>query len=70
MDANKLIKLREVGYVVRKTCGNCVFSKLNPSTGWGTCALHAYEHQKHSEAQRQMSIVASGRCTSWENRGG
>ncbi len=63
MDANKLVKLKVIGYEIRKTCGNCVHSLFaSPGTAWGTCWLYKYDHLKHSEQSRQLSIHRSGRC--------
>ncbi len=63
MDANKLVKLKVIGYTIRKACGNCVHSLFpNPNTDWGTCYKHTYEHLKHSNQKRQLSIHRSGVC--------
>lgn len=63
MDANKLTKLKEIGYVVRKTCDNCehiVFSR-SPN-GFSTCLVHMYNHQKHTKSKRELSVSAYGYC--------
>lgn len=64
MDANKLQKLREVGYVVIDCCAVCESGQFQggPAQRWGTCAVHQYEHLKHSENPRQMSVCAFGFC--------
>jgi hypothetical protein len=63
VDANKLVKLKVIGYQVRQTCGNCVHSFFpSRNTDWGTCSLYQYDHLKHSDQKRQLSIHRSGRC--------
>jgi len=62
MDANKLKVLKEINYQVRKTCGNCKYSRLGTSNQFGTCCLHKYSHLKHSESERELSINAYGYC--------
>lgn len=67
MDENKLKKLREVGYRIQDVCGlckNCWFS--SPSAVWGTCKISCYEHLKHSDSTRQMSIFRYGTCSKFE----
>ena len=63
MDANKRLRLNEIGYEFRHTCGRCVYAELSHD-GWGTCALYSYEHLKHKE-ERQLSIHRSGWCPSY-----
>lgn len=64
MDRNKLSKLLEIGYELRNTCGNCVYGEFRvPGADWGTCANWTYDHLKHSESQRQLSIHKSGHCS-------
>ena len=63
MDANKLGELRRIGYQIPRTCGLCkhgVFA--NNTNEWGTCAVRTYDHQKHTEAKRQLSIYKGGSC--------
>lgn len=67
LDANKLVKLKVIGYKVRQTCGNCVHSFFpNQRTDWGTCSKHQYDHLKHSDQTRQLSINRFGRCDTYE----
>jgi hypothetical protein len=71
MDANKLVKLKVIGYQIRRTCGNCVSSTFpNPSTAWGTCAAHTYDHLKHSDQARQLSIHRAGHCKDYREHKG
>jgi hypothetical protein len=62
MDANKLVKLREVEFVIRKTCGICTYGRFVDGRDWGTCAKHSYTHVKHVGPDRGMSVHRSGYC--------
>lgn len=62
MDLNKLDKLLKIGYEVKKVCGLCIYANFNPRTGWGTCSYHKYEHQKHNDGDRDLSISRYGSC--------
>lgn len=68
MDDNKLNKLREIGYTIRKCCGNCLHNNLD--TNWGTCGVQFYEHKKHEggakSSKRNLSIHETGYCEKWE----
>lgn len=67
MDANKLSKLKEIDYHIPKTCGLCVHSSFSSLSGqWGECEKHTYDHQKHSESRRLLSIYRGGTCNSFE----
>lgn len=61
MDANKATVLREVGYTIRGSCATCVHGQFRGSP-WGTCAALQYDHLKHAESTRQLSIHVLGRC--------
>lgn len=64
MDANKLIKLKEIDYRILKTCGLCVNSSFaSPLSSWGECTKHSYDHLKHSSNRRHLSIYRGGTCT-------
>jgi hypothetical protein len=61
MDANKRLKLKEIGYSIRRNCRNCMYSVLeNPP--WGTCTKFRYQHLKHTDAVRDLSINMDGVC--------
>lgn len=62
MDANKLQVLRDISYEIRPVCGLCEHAEFPPASDWGTCGLHAYEHEKHSDSERQLSIHRYGGC--------
>lgn len=67
MDANKLKVLQEIGYKIQPTCGSCeagVFA--DPKSEFGSCVLYTYDHQKHSGADRQLSINRYGCCPEYE----
>jgi hypothetical protein len=61
MDENKRQKLAKIEYRIFKCCALCRYSKF-PNNEWGTCSLHNYEHLKHSDAKRQLSVVKYGGC--------
>ena len=66
MDDNKLNKLREIGYTVKRCCGTCIHQNFQISSNWGTCAVHTYEHKKHSDSKRQLSVYLYGCCPKHE----
>lgn len=67
-DVNKFSKLREVNYTVKPCCGLCIHGRFENSgrgpdgNSWGTCALHAYAHLKHTGPARGVSIHVFGSC--------
>ena len=63
MDANKEEKLKEIGYQVKPCCFLCKHSKFpNKESGWGTCTKYSYDHIKHSDTERELSINKNGIC--------
>ena len=64
MDKNKLKKLKEIGYHIKKCCGLCRHSHIKKL--WGTCEKHDYEHLKHTDALRQLSINVYGTCKDFD----
>lgn len=63
MDKNKLEKLKEISYVIKATCALCKHGNFFPNSyQWGTCKLHQYKHEKHTDSVRQLSIIKSGSC--------
>jgi len=62
MDADKLRVLKEVEYSISKMCRFCVHAQFRDEYVWGTCAKYTYEHQKHTEQKRQLSIYVGGSC--------
>jgi len=61
MDANKKDKLSEIAYVVRACCLNCSYAIFR-NDDWGLCNKHSYNHLKHNEVGRHLSIVKTGYC--------
>ncbi|HUU89441.1 MAG TPA: hypothetical protein VMX17_17035 [Candidatus Glassbacteria bacterium] len=68
MDEAKRKKLNEIDYKITRICDNCRNSALRGS--WGVCFKHNYEHQKHTESNRQLSIHRSGTCKHHEFKDG
>lgn len=64
-DENKFKKLREVGYTIPNLCGLCKHAKWGGGD-WGECAVHEYEHLKHSGSPRGISIHKFGSCEEFE----
>ena len=62
MDTNKQEVLREVRYEIRRSCMLCVHGSFGRQSNWGTCKALTYEHQKHSDSKRHLSIHRSGIC--------
>lgn len=62
-DDNKFKKLREIGYRIPQLCCYCTHGIFGTS-GWGTCEVHRYDHQKHDnpEGGRGVSIHSTGTC--------
>lgn len=60
MDVNKLKRLRAIAYRILPVCGICKHGCFQPHSQWGTCSQHQYEHLKHSESGRQLSIHRAG----------
>lgn len=66
MDANKLKKLKEVGYTIQQACTLCKHSTFPHKSKWGTCDKLTYDHLKHSDSKRHLSIYAFGTCEEFE----
>lgn len=65
MDINKLTKLRELHYQILPTCGMCKHSSFRRDSDFGTCNQYTYQHLKHSDSKRQLSIYRAGHCDGW-----
>jgi hypothetical protein len=66
MDENKLKVLREIEYAIHPACGRCAHSGFSDDASWGECFIHQYEHQKHTDSQRYLSVYKYGSCPSFE----
>ena len=66
MDDNKLILLNKIEYKINNSCHLCKNSKFNFGKSFGVCRKHRYEHLKHSEKDREMSIHICGICSDFE----
>lgn len=62
MDANKRLKLLEIGYKMNGACGNCKHGVFNERLEFGTCSLHTYVHEKHTVPARNLSVHKAGYC--------
>ena len=62
MDENKRQKLHDIDYSILPCCNFCGHALFKRGTPWGTCAKHTYEHRKHSDSTRQLSIHRFGCC--------
>lgn len=64
MDANKLAKLKEIGYTIHQVCGLCVY--FQGRTEFGDCTQFTYEHIKHSAVAKNLSVHKFGTCVNFE----
>ena len=65
MDANKRDVLIDIGYTIMPACGRCRFKDIDPGKDWGTCKVMSYDHEKHTESRRRLSINRYGHCESF-----
>ena len=66
MDENKRQKLKDIGYVIPGTCGQCKHGRFaEMSDGWGECGVHMYQHLKHTD-ERFLTVHTSGQCAQFE----
>lgn len=61
MDANKAETLRKIGYEV-SGCGLCTHYREGADPLFGECAAHFYDHAKHVDNPRPLSVTRYGRC--------
>lgn len=66
MDENKLEKLKQIAYVVRKTCGTCNSFRAEGSREFGICVRYDYAHLKHTGPRRNLSVSCHGVCNEFE----
>jgi hypothetical protein len=65
MDENKFNKLKEINYKINKCCYLCKHCN-NKNNLFSTCKLFKYEHLKHSDSYRELSISILGICDNFE----
>jgi hypothetical protein len=71
LDENKLKVLKDLGYVVRATCGLCQYGRFAAGgQDFGTCKIRFYSHGKHSDAHRELSINRAGTCPAFRLKPG
>lgn len=61
MDKNKLKKLIDYGYTIRPCCAFCEYGFF-PHNDFGDCIKKSYDHEKHTESKRYLSINKFGSC--------
>lgn len=62
MNKNKMIKLKEIGYVIRETCLICDHSEFTRPSNFGFCKIHTCVHRKHTGPPKQLGVHQTGRC--------
>jgi hypothetical protein len=65
MDANKRLKLLEIGYEIKPACGMCVHANFRDED-FGTCNKVTYQHFKHVGSPRPLSILRYGSCPQYQ----
>jgi len=65
MDQNKLKKLHDIGYKINGCCGICAHAN-SFNDDWTTCKVHTYNHLKHTDEVRQLSVFIFGSCPQFE----
>lgn len=67
MDENKRLKLVELCYAIANTCSSCMHSRFsNEKTPFGDCGVQTYDHLKHSDSKRPLSIHRDGSCDKYK----
>ncbi len=62
MDINKLEILKKIGYKVVGCCGLCEYGMFNIGPVFGVCRKYKYDHLKHNDKNRDLSICKYGIC--------
>lgn len=62
MDNNKLKVLKKINYKSTECCGTCVHARMAKGYDFGTCKKFTYQHEKHSDTVRELSINRYGVC--------
>lgn len=66
MDENKRLVLQQIDYNIQKSCGMCIHSSFVGSGNFGDCRVNKYEHLKHTDRVRNLSIHRYGSCPKFE----
>jgi hypothetical protein len=66
MDPNKADALDEIDYRIVPCCWMCCFGHFEEGKEWGECYSHQYDHTKHTEKPRNISIHRSGKCRDYQ----
>jgi hypothetical protein len=64
MDENKRKKLLEIKYKIQPCCGNCKHFFNIAHNIFGVCDKYTYNHLKHNESKRRLSVNEVGICES------
>lgn len=70
MDENKLQVLNAMGFRLPDCCAFCKHAQFISDEEFGTCAIHTYFHQKHSDSRRNVSIHRAGVCKDFTSKTG
>lgn len=64
MDTNKLKQLHKINYTIKRCCGLCAHSDFirKKTSDWGVCIKFNYNHIKHTDELRKLSINRYGCC--------
>lgn len=66
MDANKKIRLTEIKYRILRSCGTCRYAVIISGAEFGVCKRFTYEHEKHTESLRLLSVNRYGVCEDYQ----
>lgn len=66
MDANKLQKLKDIGYSIGPSCGTCKHFQQHVDEFFGECVVNTYVHKKHTGGERRLSVLVFGHCNRYE----
>lgn len=54
--------LKDINYKVNITCGLCKHSEFVQNRMWGLCKKFKYQHLKHTDSERDLSVHRCGKC--------
>lgn len=70
MDENKRQQLVVIDYAIFPVCGICKHGVFKKDNDFGECTAYQYVHQKHTGAERDLSVYRYGTCSSPKLRTG